>query len=80
MSRIVPWESLETGHEYYEEWRACTACLRCKVLGTNPRGGKEMRYWGDEIKTWSQTTIKSREFRYWDSEPTIDERQEVRWA
>lgn len=80
MAKVIKFEELQEGFEYWEEWSAGTACLRCKVLRIRPRGTIEMRYWGDGTRTWTQATLRDPHYRYWDEEPTCWERQEARWS
>lgn len=78
MSNLIPWEELREGMDVHEEWVCGTGTIPAHIIGKIDTDHLNVQYeYG--YKSWSQTTKRNREYRYWDSKPTSEEREFTPW-
>lgn len=78
MAKLIPWESLDPGMTVWEEWHFGTGSVRAFILRRVDERHLDIRY-NSRTDIWAQTVRRSDEYRYWDSEPTLEEREETTW-
>lgn len=86
MARVIPFDQLRPGMTVWEDWRLGTECLMMEVIAKLQNGAVEV-VWRDERgygpggQTEGRTWLRpNREYRYWNQEPTMEERQFTPWT
>lgn len=80
MSKLIAFDDLAPGMTVYEDWIAGTGTRRMAVHERVDANHILARYYSADGKSWSQTVKRSREFRYWETAPTLDERENTPWT
>ena len=79
MGKIVAWERLKPGDVVWEEWLYGTRTMKAKVIRRGDANHLFFRFTPEANEPFHAMVRPSREYRYWDSEPTMEERQETGW-
>ncbi len=79
MSKVIPWDSIRPGMTVWEEWEAGTGTIRASVIRDVSKDVKLIHYTLSSGAEFSQETKRAAEFRYWDEEPTFEEREITEW-
>lgn len=67
MAKVIPFDQLEEGKTYYEEFCAGTAFIPCTVVSRENGTRVTMKY--GKVCPWTQETKEDTQFRYWDGIP-----------
>ena len=80
MAKLIKWEDIEPGMTVWEEWIAGTGTVRATVLENVSPTVKRIHYTLSTGVEFTQETRKEAQFRYWDQEPTLEEREFTGWG
>lgn len=74
MARTLMWDELQPGMDVWEDWVLGYGTIHKKVLRRN---GDQIWLIRDGVRTVAYW--KNKNIRYWDAEPTRDERRQTPW-
>ena len=75
-ARVIEWNELRPGMEVWEDWLYGTGTFCTKVVS---RGTVEGQFRFQRLNGVSYLARDSREYRFWDTEPTMEEREFTAW-
>ena len=80
MAKLIPWENLMPGMTVWEECKwsdVAKSIIRADVIGRLETG--VLMHYHLLFTEYAETRKASSEIRYWDAEPTLDEREGAPW-
>lgn len=77
MGKIVAWDSLKPGDVVWEEWLYGAGTIKAKILRYGTKAGDLVIRYGENL--YGCTMRQRAEYRYWDSEPTMEKMKVTGW-
>lgn len=79
MARVIEWDAIRPGMTVWEEWIAGTGAMKAEVKAIVSPDVMTMHYTLNTGVTFTQETKRDKQFRYWDEQPTFEEREMTPW-
>lgn len=83
MAKLIPFEKLEVGRRYVEQWSAGIRMYTLTILEKPDDEhfvGEYELHDGLSFSYWKQLMKKRPEYRYWDAMPTSEDMEDNPWS